>query len=703
MSKSNSSSSDSPNPKPVSNERETPEPTQEHPGLAPTQKLRGLTEEPLASPQPLPPPQSKPSSPTASYSEIDADAQAPWDIPSAPVRQRPPDSPAADTMVLKVDDILEEHEKQDPNNESPASLLPPKALPPLDFESTNQVDTPDVSKPEPTSIDAIRGRETSSDSIELGKTGQTARPQGTMELDLNDMIEEETPAPLSTPEEVQQNVEGSTSPEQPAATPLLEAATEPTSPSKPAAVPHPLDNEPTQQVRLNPEMAAAILSPKPLTESEPGLIDEEEELQDRHTLDARPVVAHETTQETVLPEELQTDIPPDTKIQPIPPDTPLTSDAQSTQERPAARPSRRTRSSVNNPNPFASLLEEASQSQTELAQVDEPVASKPESKPAPIAVVQKKPTPVPLFKPPAEPVQTFTVDDDSSPIPLRTQKPMFRQKSPLDEEDIQVTVNDMVDMELDDDIKFLDDEPEPPASTAHSAAPTPIMGSAQPSKPSASPFPPAGSPSQRMVGFPTPQPVPSPPASAPLVPKPASAPPTPIVPPPAAAKEETPLEAFPTKQEAPAKTPLVPPPSAPPPSLKPAEETPAPSPSSPLALLAQDTEIEPPNEEKSPKPNSFPTSASTAPESSSLFPKEQEPLLTGDLQETLPLDASSPVDALAETVPPLDLASAPTENAEPRPVSVARPQPPPSNSGILIAILCLGLGLMLITIYFFFL
>ncbi len=605
-------------------------------------------------------------------------------------------------MVLKVDDILEEHEKQDPSNESPASLLPPKALPPLDFESTHQIDasTEDVPKPEPTSIDVIRGRDTDTGSIELSTTGQTTRSQGTMELDLNDMVEEETPAPMSAPEEVIPNLEDSTSPEQPSAAPLLEVASEPTFPSKPAAVPHPLDNEPTQQVRLNPDMAAALLSPNPLTEAETDFFDKDEELKDHHTLDARPVVAHETTQETVRPEGLQTNKEPDTKIQPVPPETSLTSDAQSTQERPAPRPSRRTRSSVNNPNPFASLLEEASQSQTELAQVNEPTAPAPESEPAPIAVVQKKkPTPTPLLKPPAEPVQTFTVDDDSSPIPLRTQKPMFRQKS-LDEEDIQVTVNDMVDMELDDELNLLDDDPEPPTP---SAAPTPIMGSAQPKKSPPSPFPPAGSPSQRMVGFPTPQPVPE----STSVPKPASAPPTPIVPPPSAPVQEAQPEAFPTQQETPkpatTKAPLVPPPSTPPPALAPAETAPAPNPSSPLALLAQDTELEPPQEEKGAIPASILADEASATESSPPSHKEEEPQLTGDLQETLPLNVDAPVDAIAETIPPLDIASAPTENAEPRPVSVARSQPPASNSGIFVAILCLGLGLILITIYFFFL
>ena len=638
-------------------------------------------------------------------------------------------------MVLKVDDILEEGEssKTQPK-ESPAELLPPKALPPLNFESTDQVSS-QQEPPEPTSIDAIRGRteQEQETPIALETTNESTRPQGTMELDLNDMVDEETPVSLDALDIADELEEEATSPEKPAAHQLLEKVAETTSPERPAALPLMQDNEPTQQIRLNPEMANAVRSAAPNTDVEP-----KEETTDLHTLDARPSELKDPTQEIVAPElsnptheldhEPEPDPEPDTKLQPVP-TTSLPGIPQTAEEPPppvehVPRTTRRTRSSPNNPNPFASLLEEASQSQTELEQV--PAASKP----APIPVVQKRKTaPVPVVKPPTvKKVHTFHLDDEAPAIPLQSQRPQRKASSPLDEEDIQVTVNDLVDMELDDNITFLDDEtpsepPSPPAPVAQ-------VTISKDGESTSSPFPQAGMPGQRMVGFPSPQPIPVPKPKTPPPEQPQSMPQAPPstepTPTPVAQKVEAPphqpaptsVDNFPTAQESPEPSPSNDALQALPTTettLEPKEaaallnaETVQESDAALQELPTQDTEaqtpqptVPPPFEAISPEPAapSLPNALDAAQATTTDLPSNEA---EAELQETLPLSSTTPAEALAETVPPLDIASAPTAIEPPKPVQRQQP-PPPANTGIVVAVLCLGLGLILITLYFFFL
>ena len=89
----------------------------------------GQRSSPHAAPQ-----NSEPLQRSSSHKERTDKAGEPWEIPMTPLRPRP-QSTVSDTMVLKIDDLLEEEEDSAEGDEplAQASLLPPRALPPLDF------------------------------------------------------------------------------------------------------------------------------------------------------------------------------------------------------------------------------------------------------------------------------------------------------------------------------------------------------------------------------------------------------------------------------------------------------------------------------------------------------------------------------------------------------------------------------------------
>lgn len=97
-------------------------------------------------------------------------------------------------MVLKIDDLVVDDENTQ-DHETKATILPPKPLPPLDFEDTERIQL-SPQHDSSSGIDAIRGRVTrkreATDPMMI--SGASSSPHSTMELRMDDLVEEELPS-----------------------------------------------------------------------------------------------------------------------------------------------------------------------------------------------------------------------------------------------------------------------------------------------------------------------------------------------------------------------------------------------------------------------------------------------------------------------------------------------------------------------------